>query len=420
MPNVLILSLVFAPDGVSTAQIMSELAVDLQALGHRVSVITSQPHYNRDVVAEKTQPLSRIWGGWLFRSDYNGIPVFHTRMPSRARNRKGRILGWLIFHFVGFIAALRMIDRPDVIIIPSPLLSVAIMGHFVNKLRGGEYIYNVQELYPDLAIKLGAVSSPTLIKLLQWLERLAYRKAAAITVISDGMKKSLLGKGVAGSKLHVVPNFVDVDHLRPLGRDNEFSRNHGLGDRFVVCYAGNMGLAQGLELLVDAAETLRNDPTIVFLMVGNGVLKEKLQRSVADKQLSNVIFVDHQPYAIVPEIYAASDLCVVPVLDSISFDALPSKVYRIMACGRPVLALTNPSSDLGQLVVKSGAGRVVEPQNCRAVAAAIVEQAQDPGSSEAMGRAGRLYASENVARSIVTSVYSKLVSGVAAHAKRAR
>src|SRR4051812_33812179 len=191
MANVLIVSLVFAPDGVSTAQIMSELAHDLKNMGHNVFVITTQPHYNRDIIAERAQPLSKIWGGALYRSSYNGISVVHTWMPRNAKRRKRRALGWLAFHVLGLAAALGALVGPTVILVPSPLLSAALIGIVVNKIKGGKYVYNVQEMYPDLAVKLGALSNPFLIKILRWLEALVYRQAAAITVISEGMKKRI-------------------------------------------------------------------------------------------------------------------------------------------------------------------------------------------------------------------------------------
>jgi len=413
MARVLVLSLVFAPDGVSTAQLMSELAVDLQRAGHQLSVVTTQPHYNRDTVAEAAQPLTRWWAGLLYRSNFHGIPVIHTAMGRKRSGLSARLLGWMRFHALALLAGLWLVERPDVILVPSPLLTAGVLGWFLARVRGAAFLYNVQELYPDFAVRAGHLRHPLVIRLLLGLERFVYRRASMITVIGQGMRSAVVAKGVPPGRVQLIPNFVDVESLRPGPMDNDFRREHDLGRAFVVTYAGNMGFAQGLDVLIDAAELLANHPDILFLFVGDGVLREQLIARARTKKLDNTRFVSHQPYARVPEIYAASNLCVVAMIGTVAAEAVPSKFLRIMACGRPVLALVHRESDLAREVFGAGAGLVAPPSSAEAVAEAVLAFRDAPERCEAAGRAGRAYVSLHYARAVVTGRYASLLQDLA-------
>ena len=413
MANVLFLAPVFPPDGVSTAQIMGELAVDLRRYGHSVSVVTTQPHYNYDDVARAAQPLTPIWRGAFFRSSYQGIPVIHTRMPSREGGIRSRLIGFIVFHALGLVAALFLSPRPDVIIVPSsPLLSGGFVAWLIGVFTGARYIYNVQEMYPDLAIQMGQLDNRALIHALRTLERFVYRTAGGVTVITRGMQAKLLAAGVPTEKLHFVPNFVDVDELTPSERTNGFSKEHRLDGSFVVSYAGNIGFAQGLDVLVAAADLLKNEKGILFLFVGNGVARASLVEEASRRGLSNVRFVEHQPYARVSEIYASSDISVVSQLDTIAADAIPSKVYRIMACARPILAIASSTSELGAVVRESGGGVAVKPSALEVADAIAQLSRQTAAERAAMGRSGRAFALANVSRPTITRRYDELVRSI--------
>lgn len=398
---------------------MAELATDLQAAGHRVSVVTTKPHYNRDPVAEASQPLAPMWGGLLYRSTFNGIPVLHTRIGQKRGGIAGRLFGWMQFHVLASVAALFLVERPDVVLVPSPLLTLGALGWAIARLRRGALLYNVQELYPDFAVKLGQLRNPLLIRMLLWLERFVYQRASAVAVIGEGMRQAIIAKGVPAEQVHLIPNFVDTGVLCPGARDNAFRRELGVGAAFVVTYAGNLGMAQGLDVLLEAAALLRDRKDIVFVLVGDGVLRDQLAGMIRDRTLDNARLVPHQPYARVPEIYAASDLCVVSMVGAIAAEAVPSKVLRIMACGRPVLAMTDASSDLARDVTSSGAGIVVPPASAAAVAQAVVEWADDPARCSGAGGAGRAWVTRRYSRPVVTALYSTLIDRLAVRTPRA-
>jgi colanic acid biosynthesis glycosyl transferase WcaI len=264
-------------------------------------------------------------------------------------------------------------------------------------------------MYPDIAIRLGAVHNRWIIGLLYRLENFVYSKASAVTVIASRMRERLMEKGVSNEKVRVIPNFVDIDDLVPLQKDNHFSRKHNLYNKFVVSYAGNMGPAQGLEYFIDAAKILRKNAGICFLMMGDGILREYLQQKVEQHHLENFVFLSYQPYSLMAQAYAASDLCLVPQAIETGFEAVPSKVYRIMACARPVLAVTDQNSDLARLVGEASCGAFVLPGSVEDLADIIMQAYQNQKEWQKMGMSGREHVVCHYARETVTKQYHELI-----------
>ena len=412
------LTLVFPPDSVSTAQIMGELATDLQGLGHTVTVITTTPHYNRDPELEARQPLRRWWGRIVQRSTFAGAQVFHTIMPVKTASIVRRLAAWLQFHVLSVVVGVAAVRDVDVIITPSPPLTMGVAAWLLGLWHRAPFVYNVQEIYPDIAIKMGAVRNPHAIRVLRWLERFVYARAAAITLIANHMARRLIEKGVPSSRVVVIPNFVDVDALERVPAPNAFTAEHGLDNVFLVTYAGNLGPLQGLEPLVEASELLADTPGIVIALIGGGTLWQTLEHRIRAANLANVRLIPFQPYSRVPEIYGASDLSVVTQAASTGSDAIPSKVYRIMACASPILAVTEPESDLAALVIEAGAGVVVSPPTPAAIADAIRRACRDGPALRAMGDAGRRHVVQHYARPLVTARYEALLTHVIAASGR--
>jgi colanic acid biosynthesis glycosyl transferase WcaI len=418
MAEILLLSLVFPPDSVSTAQIMGQLAVDLGKRGHRVTVISTIPHYNRSLENEKYQPLQPKWWKILCQSEYQGMTVYHAFMPPKGQNILLRLLAWAFYHIISITAGLTIVPRPSVIIAPSPPLTIGLCAWFLGMLHRAPYIYNVQEIYPDIAIRLGAVRNHWVIDFLYRIEKFVYSKASAVTVIASRMREQLLKKGVSIDKVHVIPNFVDADDLIPLEKTNDFSRKHNLDNRFVVSYAGNMGPAQGLDHFIDAANILKDEAGICFLMMGNGILRESLQQRIERYHLGNCVFLPYQPYSLMAQAYAASDLCLVPQAIETGFDAVPSKVYRIMACARPVLAVTDQNSDMARLVKDASCGAFVLPGSAEALAEIVMRAHQNQQEWQAMGMSGREYVARYYARATVTNQYHELIENIVSKSER--
>jgi colanic acid biosynthesis glycosyl transferase WcaI len=412
MARILILSLVFPPDNVSTAQIMADLAEDLKALGHDLTVITTMPHYNQDADAERAQPMVNA-GRWYRRSQFRGIPVLHTVMAKKGQSIVKRVLSWLGFHVLSTAAAMKLSPKPDVIIAPSPPLTIGVSAWLIARKHRARYVYNVQEIYPDIAVQLGVIRNKLAIALLRRLETFVYDKSGGVTVIGPGMRRNLLAKGLPESKVHVIPNFVDVSEMTPLPKRNAFSEQHGIAGKFVISYAGNMGPAQGLESFVDAAALLRDRKDVVFAMMGNGILRDALQQRVTRLGLGNFLFLPQQPYSLVPQIYAASDISLVPLALDTGGHAIPSKVYRIMACARPILVAADATAEVSELIAEADCGAVVPPKSAEDIARVVRAAADDPEEWRRKGERGRAFVLEHFERSRVTRQYDELVRSLA-------
>jgi len=406
--DVLILTLMFPPDGVATAHIMGELAVDLRRMGHRVRALSTSPHYSFDAVAQREQPRRPVLGRLVTRSDLDGVPVIHIAMPPKRGLIWRRAASWLWFHAAALVIGRSWSPAPQVIIVPSPLLSLGFVAWLINLGRPARYVYNVLELYPDIAVDMGYVRQPWAIGLLKRLERFVYRKASAITTIGLTMQRKIAAR-VEGRPVVVIPNPADLETMRPLPRNHEFSRQHGLSDRVVVSYAGNMGPCQGLEDVIAAAGLLQERAGILFLFVGEGGEKANLQALAQRSGVPNVRFLPQQPYAAVPGIYASSDISLVSLVGTIANDAIPSKVARIMACGRPVVAVTPDGSDLAELVTRTGCGLVIPPGNVEALAEGVVRLAGDAELCAEMGRRGRRAAEVELSRTAAARAYDALI-----------
>jgi len=384
---------------------MGELSSDLVAQGHQVTVLTTMPHYNRDGDAEESQPIRPFWGPLLRRSELNGAVVYHCPAMSRSGGMIGRIFGWLIFHIVSLIAGLIIPRRVDVILAPSPPLTIGLVSWLLGIWHRARFIYNVQELYPDIAVSLGVIKNRTLISLLYIMERFVYATAGRVSVISEPMREVILAKGISPGKVIHIPNWVDTTDIVVLPKDNDFSRAHGVQDDFVVTYAGNMGLAQNFDELLDAAYELRGRLDIRFMLIGDGVERPHLLRRVEQQGLHNVIVLPYQDYHLVPLIYASSDLSYVPLHGAAATHALPSKVYRIMASGRAILAMAETGSAIGELVEEAHSGLLVEPGSGKRLASAIESAASDPAKIASQGQHGRDFVVKNYSRETIVGQY---------------
>jgi colanic acid biosynthesis glycosyl transferase WcaI len=408
MAKILILSLVFPPDNVSTAQIMGDLSRELFRLGNDIIVVTSTPHYNPDPIAEKQQPLKKYLFNIVKKSNYNGIPVFHVYMPRKGKNPLLRALSWAWFSIAVIISPLFFLKKIDVIFCPSPPLTLGLSAYIISRLLGAQYIYNVQEIYPDFAINSGYLKSRLLIKILYSIEKFIYSKAKLITVIGRDMSQNIILKGIPKEKVIIIPNFVDTNFFHPMPKENQFRKEFNLDNKFVISYAGNIGPGQDIESFVKAAYLLRDISSIHFLLVGTGMLFDKIAKEIDILNLKNITLIGYQPYSKVPEIYAASDLCFVPQDRNIVGNAIPSKIYRIMASGRPVLATTKEGSDLHELIVASDCGLVCPPDSPEMISQKILWCYENREYLSGKGLSGRKYVKKYFSLETISKSYHDL------------
>ncbi len=415
LPRILLLTLVFAPDSVSTSVILSELTQDLRTLGHQVTVLTATPHYNQEPEALALQPLKPLWGGWLYESHLGDIRVLHVKVSPKAEKVAGRAWDYIVFHILSFFVGLLVAGRQDIILTLSPPLTSGLEAWVLGLFKRIPYIYNVQEIYPDVVVRLGVLKKRWVIQLAELVERFVYQRASAIVVISKAFLQNLeMIKRVPKRKLHLIPNFVDVNFVAPQPRENDFRQRHNLDNAFVVLYAGNIGLTQSFDTLIETARLLNGFSEIRFLIVGDGSRRAWLAEQLQTRQLSNVLLLPFQPRSQVPQVYAASNLCLVPLKADMAQSTVPSKVYTIMAAARPVLAAVDADSEIAWLVQETKCGVRIPPDDPQALVEAIMQFYREPDRGRVYGENGRRYVVEHYARDRIAMQYHQLITAVVA------
>lgn len=358
MAKILLHTLLFPPDANSNAYIFGDLAKELKRLGHDIIILTTTPHYAVDEQALQRQPLIAVRGRWLFRSVYEGIPCYHIAVPPHKGGAKTRIITALKFHCLGFFTAMGDEFKCDIVLSQSPPLSIGLLSACIARRHGAKSIYVAQDIFPDGLIRQGKIKNFLLIRLLRLLERLVYKQSDAICSISDGLVEVLRSRVPKNKILRSIPNFVNTDLYKPLSRKNAFATTHMLDDKFVVSYVGNLGNAQDFTPVLEAAAACRDLP-IKFLLVGSGIKEKMLADEIARRGLDNIELTGYQSRERTPLINAASDLCLVLLSPHVLNFSFPSKVYTLMACGKPILLYGHPEADVAKFVRDEGVGWVI-------------------------------------------------------------
>ena len=412
--NLLVLCPHYAPDVAPTGEVMTQIVEQLVARGHRVHVVTSLPWYQHHA-------LEPGWDGKVVRhedTEWGRITRVHP-FPTDKRNIPARAAAFAGFTALSGLAGLVSRGRPDAVLAMSPPLTLGLAGWAIARSRRIPFVFNIQDVFPDVAVELGAITDPTVIAFARWLERETYLRADAVTVLSDDLRDNVATKirgrrGSAGDpdKVRVIPNFIDTDWIRPAERENSYRREFGLEGKQVVMYAGNVGWSQSLDLLLATATHLAHDPDVAFVINGGGVAREDLIQKAAG--LPNVHFVDMQPKARLPEVVAAADVHVVPLRTGLARSSVPSKLYSILAAGRPLVASVDPGTEVARTVVDAGAGLAVPPDDPEAFTKAIVRLLDEPEHAADMGAAGRRFVERWASPAAVAGAYEDLFAELVA------
>lgn len=396
----------FAPDVAPTGEVMTRIVTELAARGHELEVITALPWY----LHHRVEPE---WRGRVVRREdttWGQIVRVHP-FPTDKRDIPRRALA-----FAGFSALVGLTGlvgrRSDVVLAMSPPLTLGLTGWAVGVARRAPLVFNIQDVFPDVAIELGAISGERIIAAARWLERVSYRASAAVTVLSDDLRENVAAKLPAAQqhKVRVIPNFVDTAFIHPLDRETAYRQQLGLGGRTVVMYAGNVGMSQSLELLIHAARQLQHRSDVAFVINGGGAARPELERAAAG--LGNVVFGDFQPKERLPEVLATGDIHVVPLKRGLARSSVPSKTYSILAAGRPLMASVDEGTEVAQLVERAHAGIAVPPDEPGAFTAAITALLDDPARAAAAGAAGRRYVEAWASPAAVAEQYEHLFEEV--------
>jgi len=398
----------FSPDGVSTGYVMTDLARQLIRRGHAVKVLTTTPHYNTDPSALARQPLHRFLLGLVYRSEIDGISVWHIKVPMKGTRIYSRVFDFVYYHLMSFLVGWLAVGSFDIVIAPSPPLTMGVMGWLLSLRHGVPSVYNVQEIYPDFAVHQGLITNTLLIRILQVIERFVYRRNNAVVTISQWFSDIIRSRGIPEGKLYVIPNSVDTELYRPLPRDNEFAREYQLLDSFVVMYGGNVSINLDWLTVLRAAEDLTALP-IQFVVVGGGGRMDWLAAEVSGRKLMNVKLIGYQSRDLMPLINASSDLCTIPMKRNTTKDGFPSKIYTIMASGKSVLVEADEDSELRWLVQHVRCGRVVGPEEPAVYTAAIRQAFGERQLLQEEGMRGREYVLTRYSTQEVGRSFDKLI-----------
>ena len=383
--RVLILVPYYKPESAGPVVWIEQLALDLKQIGHEVTVLTAMPHFP-DMVIQKGYRRK------LYRREIiDGVTVHHTWIYASAeKSFWRRALNWGSFCLTSLFWGLVKIGKTDVIFDILWPLPLGVTGRMLGRIKGARLVVNVQDMYPDVAVSLGLLRNRHIIRFFQRMEKWIYDRSDRVVVISEGFRENLLGKGVPDEKIAVVPNWADPDYIRPGPRENSFRDGLHIDGRFALIYSGGLGHNTNLEPLLGAADSLRHDP-FAFIILGEGVHKAKLQRMAAEMALDNVRFGPFEPIERYAEVLRAADMNLVTLNNECTLASVPSKVFKQMAAGRPVLAITAEGSELHRMVTEAECGLCVPPEDHAALADALRWAAAHPDELCEMGRRARSY-----------------------------
>jgi colanic acid biosynthesis glycosyl transferase WcaI len=378
----------YAPEFVGIGRYTGELGAWLRSRGHTVTVLTAPPYYPEWRVPEAyRRPAWRR--EWL-----DGVEVLRAPLYAPARvTGKARILHELSFGAGCLPWWPTLWTRPwDAILAVCPLLQSALIPALLARSHQIPLIVHVQDLQLDAARNLAIIRQPFFLGLLERLERFLFTQAQAVTTISRAMAARIKDKGVPAAQVHLLPNWADLEDIKPGKRRNVLRKELGLGDEILVLYAGNMGEKQGLEDILAAATITRDNAGIRYVLAGTGAARNRLMDRARELALTTVSFLPLQSRERFPLLLAAADVHLVVQKRQASDLVMPSKLGNIMAAGRPFIATALAETELGRITVTSRAGRLTPPEDAGSLAQAILELARDQETRREMGLRARKFA----------------------------
>jgi colanic acid biosynthesis glycosyl transferase WcaI len=403
--SIFIITHIFPPEIHGSGIMNRQLAEDLAALGCTVKVITCfpshpegmlHPGWRRSIVRRTREKGYEIIRSWHPVSSINSL-------LARALITAGQSLSYgMSTLFSG---------KPDIVISDGPPLMGALVSAVIAGIYKARFIIVVHDFVIDILAETNQNQTGVL-NILRKFESWLYQLADKVVVLSEGFKKTLIrDKEVEPERVAIIPVWLDCRDISPMDRDNPWRREMGIGpEKFVVLYAGTIGLVSGAEMVVAAAKKLEEHPNILFLFVGTGSKKKNLEDMVLEARLKNVRFLPFQPRERLSELQATGDVSLVTLAPGRGKTSVPSKILGYMAASRPVIAAVDRDSDTAALVRKAKCGMVVSPNQSEEIAAAILDVLHQPLKGESMGKAGYTFFLKNFERKKVVRDYISVIS----------
>jgi len=377
--HILIISQWYAPEPDGR---VSALAEGLVKNGHEVTVITGFPNYPKGTLYDGYAIKWRQW------ENFRGVRILRLPLyPDHSRSVIKRALNYLSFSLSLLFMAPWFIRKPNVIWAYTALVGLPTV--WISKLFRIPFVMEVADIWPDTLTATGMLKEGVLVRAMDRVSKYIYNSAAALTVQNLGFKPCLEKKGVKPEKIHVVENWADEDIYQPASYDEELAKACGMHGKFNVVFAGALGMAQGLDTIIEAARLCTDVPEIQFVFIGDGSCLIQAEEHVRQYKLENVIFLGRKPAAQMPRYFAISDVLLVHLRDEPVFEiTLPAKTQAYLACGRPVIMAKR--GDGAALIDEYGCGISCLPDNPEAMAQSVKALLEMPADErQAMGKAGR-------------------------------
>jgi len=393
------------PDQAATGQLLTELAEDLASRhGWDVTVVAGRALHGDADDRGRLAPV--------VRETRRGVTILRANGTRfRPRRFAGRAANYLTYFSSAVLAGLQA-GRPDVVVSLTDPPIIGLAARWTARRSGARFVYLCEDIFPEVAALVDDFRSEGVNRALDRVNRFLLREADAVVSLGDRMRRRLVEeKGADPARVHVIHNWADCDAIVPGPKDNAFTRAHGLGDRFVLMHSGNIGLSQNLDVLIDAAARLAARDRIVIAIVGDGARRDALEREAARRGLANVRFFPYQPKALLHESFAAADAFLVSLKPGLEGYIVPSKVYGVLAAGRPFVAAVDPSSEVATIAREHGCGIFAAPGDPDALAGAVVSLADDPQATRAMGQRARA-AALRFDRRVAVLAYHDVFAGV--------
>ncbi|NLN94204.1 MAG: glycosyltransferase family 4 protein [Candidatus Hydrogenedens sp.] len=392
--KILFLCQYFPPEPGAPAARTHEHTREWVRQGHDVTVICGIPNhpdgevpraYKRDFIYEEIHDDVQVLRVWFYVT------------PNRGKIR--RSISFLSFMFASLFWGIFRGGRADVVVATSPQLLCGAAGYLLSRIKRCPFVFEVRDLWPDQIVDLGVIRNQRIITWLRKLESFLYEKAAAIVTVAEAVRQKLIERGLPPGKVHTITNAIALDIFAPRDRIGTMRHRYGWSENFLVMYIGTHGMSQGLETVIAAAEKLQDVEGLRFVFVGAGAERENLMALAGEKGLENVEFIPAQPRAETPDFYAAADLCLVPLKKKEVFlTNIPSKMFEIMACARPILL--GAEGQARELLEAANAGVAYAPEDADALVEAVRVFHNDPDQGRLFGENGRRYVEQHCNRAL--------------------
>jgi len=401
--RILILGINYFPERTSVSPFTTGLSEHLAAQGHTIQVVTAFPYY----------PEWRIWKEYRGRITQEevrgGVRIRRVRhfIPSRASSLIQRLLHDFSFTIAALAAGL-VSGKCDVIYCSCPPPALALAAYVLSRIKKVPYVIKLTDLASDAALATGILAEGVLVRCARAMEKFVYQRAEAVVCLCQGFRERLTQSGISAERLRLIPDWGDTTAIRPVPSDGRFrNANRIAREKFVVLHTGNMGKKQDLLNVVRAAAMSTGDPSLLWVIVGEGEERALLEHEIATRRLRNLLLLPLQPVEELGQIYAAADVLLLNQKTAVKDAVIPSKLLTYMASGQPVLCAACPESVASHLIREAMCGVVVKPEDPAALIEGAIALRTDDSLRLKMGANGRTYAERHYNKARVLDLYDQ-------------